>query len=370
MKFCVFCGQEPINKTDEHIIPQWLIELTGDKSRLVNLGYDKSNNFEIRRYSFNSFVFPACSKCNNDYGILEKRAKSIIYKMLTNQKVSAQECSWLLDWFDKVRVGIWLGNYYLDKNWMGINPRFAIGSRIGRYDRFLGIYRTLGLKNHLSFFGTESLSFVYMPSCFNLNINHLSFINVSAFNLFSKELGFPYCKSVKIKDDQTMSLRPCESSGLLSIPQFHEKLLLDGTEIYQPMFFLDTNNDLRDLYFDDYVKNNCIDFEHGIGNIYIIKNGTIEEYPSEPSNKWISRNSGTAYELIRDIPILTINIQNFLFELISYDNNISEDFQSKIEEREKLRELWDNKILRMHKEKLEDVKERQEIIDKVTDSYF
>jgi hypothetical protein len=32
-KVCVFCGEKPTNKTKEHIIPEWLIELTGDINR-------------------------------------------------------------------------------------------------------------------------------------------------------------------------------------------------------------------------------------------------------------------------------------------------------------------------------------------------
>ena len=29
-KFCVFCGNKPKGKNNEHIIPKWLIEFTGD----------------------------------------------------------------------------------------------------------------------------------------------------------------------------------------------------------------------------------------------------------------------------------------------------------------------------------------------------
>jgi hypothetical protein len=36
-KFCVFCGKKPQSKNREHIIPQWLIALTGDPNRDVYL---------------------------------------------------------------------------------------------------------------------------------------------------------------------------------------------------------------------------------------------------------------------------------------------------------------------------------------------
>jgi hypothetical protein len=37
-KFCVFCGEKPENKNKEHIIPKWLIELTGNPNRQANFG--------------------------------------------------------------------------------------------------------------------------------------------------------------------------------------------------------------------------------------------------------------------------------------------------------------------------------------------
>ena len=39
-KICVFCGKKPIEKTNEHIIPLWLIEYTGDPKRKIFLGID------------------------------------------------------------------------------------------------------------------------------------------------------------------------------------------------------------------------------------------------------------------------------------------------------------------------------------------
>ena len=54
-KFCVFCGKKPENKNKEHIIPQWLIKLTGDPNRKINLGVDftafrKNGEFKLREF--------------------------------------------------------------------------------------------------------------------------------------------------------------------------------------------------------------------------------------------------------------------------------------------------------------------------------
>lgn len=37
-KFCVFCGSKPESKNKEHILPQWLLKLTGDPNREIFLG--------------------------------------------------------------------------------------------------------------------------------------------------------------------------------------------------------------------------------------------------------------------------------------------------------------------------------------------
>jgi hypothetical protein len=34
-KFCVFCGESPENKNKEHVIPQWLIRMTGYSKRIA-----------------------------------------------------------------------------------------------------------------------------------------------------------------------------------------------------------------------------------------------------------------------------------------------------------------------------------------------
>ncbi|QJB40178.1 hypothetical protein HF324_20870 [Chitinophaga oryzae] len=43
MKYCIFCGEQPQSKTKEHIIPKWLIEMTGDPNRLTFFGRYRDN---------------------------------------------------------------------------------------------------------------------------------------------------------------------------------------------------------------------------------------------------------------------------------------------------------------------------------------
>jgi len=45
-KYCVFCGKPPSDKNKEHVLPHWLIKMTGDPNRVVNLGFSKSASKE------------------------------------------------------------------------------------------------------------------------------------------------------------------------------------------------------------------------------------------------------------------------------------------------------------------------------------
>ena len=142
-KFCVFCGEKPEQKNAEHIMPKWLIQLTGNPKRKAYFGYQHEiKPYPQRRaFSFDAFKFPSCASCNQKYSGLEATTKSIIEKMLVSDPLSASDINILLDWFDKVRVGLWLGFQYLDKNPAGITPKFYIEKRIGLNDRMLAIFK-------------------------------------------------------------------------------------------------------------------------------------------------------------------------------------------------------------------------------------
>jgi hypothetical protein len=192
-KFCVFCGNKPQKKNNEHILPQWLIELTGDPKRVVRLGDDKTKKgFPTRSFSFDQFKFPSCTSCNEEFSDLETYAKIIVDKIMLLDDLSAAELSVLLDWFDKIRIGIWLGFFYLDKNWAGIKPLFYIRQRMGEHDRLLCIYKASSDRKCLTFVGCDTPLFYYAPCCFTLRINSFYFFNMSYPFLFARRMGLPY----------------------------------------------------------------------------------------------------------------------------------------------------------------------------------
>ena len=115
IRVCVFCGQAPKQKNREHVVPHWLLALTGDPNRKTYLGRNWSHpDLPLRVYSFDSFAFPACESCNHLHSRLESDAKRVLTALLELSAVSGDDLGILLDWFDKVRVGLWLGLLYLN----------------------------------------------------------------------------------------------------------------------------------------------------------------------------------------------------------------------------------------------------------------
>jgi hypothetical protein len=280
MKFCVFCGKKPEEKTKEHVIPLWLIKLTGNPNREVHLGIGSKivsgkREFELRKYAFSSFQFPACKTCNEKFSALEDKVKEIIEKILNKDFLSNQQISILLDWFDKVRTGIWLGGILLDKEFANVKPNFHIKDRIGEKDRCLIVYEMNDDWQGLQFFGTNLPIFSIFPSCFSLGINNYYFLNISTDFLFSMNIGFPFTekRSFRNQDNRTIMAM---NNGLsrIKLPLFRFRYEKPSIEVFQPMIhkkLLLNHEETNDLYNCDYIKSNCLDYSKGIGSIFYIE---------------------------------------------------------------------------------------------------
>ena len=252
-KFCLFCGEPPNDKTREHVLPRWLIALTGDESRTATFGFDLSADVDEpkpRRFAFSQFHFPACKACNNRFGALERLAKPIVVKLLERMSLTPREASTLLDWLDKVRVGLWLGIHQLDKNVEGIRPRFYVEHRVARKDRMLLLGYSLETQKHLSFAGPTLLAFRWLPSAFSLVVNNLFLVNISSDFLLARRLGFPYPQAPGQSLGRYMpdyiALRP--GLGRVLRPIFRGALQFDGIAFHQPIFPLGEYPQCRPLY--------------------------------------------------------------------------------------------------------------------------
>ncbi len=268
-RFCIFCGERPGCKTVEHVIPQWLIHLTGNPHRQVYLGRKwASPKLDKREFSFDSFAFPACDKCNSAFSNLETRAKSIVETILDRGSLTSYHWDTFLDWLDKVRIGIWLGMIYLNQNHLAIAPGFHIGDRLGSKDRFVIVYEIEddGDKG-VGWGNTESPLFGHMPSCFTLIIDNLIFLNASCDFLFSERFGFPFLKNRRHREEGGMWGDLVEGTETLQFPLVRRHFRPGGTQLFQPMFqhnFLQQDNsdpvDVSDLYNTPYVRFHCMDF--------------------------------------------------------------------------------------------------------------
>lgn len=275
---CIFCGFKAENKSKEHIIPRWLLELTGDPNRIANFGLNYSNLLNkdecIRKFNFSSFTFPACSVCNQVYGNdLESSARQIIIKVLNDEDLNESELHVLLDWFDKLRIGLWIGfNIFMKK--LAPTEKFYINERKGLKDRVLLVYKIDNELMGLTFSGHSPL-FSAFPCCFYLRINNYVFVNISKDNLLLEKLGFPFYyneiiqKELAIKFNNMSSGHTQIDNSLLNLYSFscYKKA------IFQPIFKLYPVICSMDI---PYLNNNSINRAAGIGNIFVVHNCAIQ----------------------------------------------------------------------------------------------
>jgi hypothetical protein len=234
-RLCVFCGQKPNAKTREHVVPYWLLEMTGDPTRVVTFGQNFADGKKPIRYSWSNFVAPACDKCNNRYAKLEARVKPSIEALQRRDALTASAYIHLLDWLDKIRIGIWLTRHMLEKHPVMITPNFHISSRVAEKDRMVAVYAFDGMNKGLNLFGSDSLVFNSMPSCFALRINDILLLNISSDFFCSKGCGFPHPNSITV-------LMGGDNEGKIRLDGFsyseNVRRRITGLKLYKPVVWL------------------------------------------------------------------------------------------------------------------------------------
>lgn len=300
MKKCIFCGKPISEKSIEHVIPKWLIELTGDKGRIASFGMDyskilnntiESKDIQRRKYPFLRFTFPACKQCNESYGSdLEAKTKKIMEKILNEQAINVNEIVTLLNWFDKIRIGLWLGYLYYNEQLEEIKPKFYINERIELKDRALFIYKCEENVEGINFVGPGGPLFSMIPSCFLFRINNYFFLNISTDFLLLEDLGFPYPKTIFINENGNQYSNLIVGKNKVN-QNILEKYKIKETSkaIFQPLF--KQHDDICKMK-DSYVCNNSIDQCNGRGCIYIKDNDihkmeNDEEYLLRPNETYI-----------------------------------------------------------------------------------
>ena len=310
-KFCVFCGQKPDSKNNEHILPRWLLELTGDPRREVELGSIWGEKLgRKRKFSFQSFKFPACESCNDEFSKLEGESKCIFQQIFSLGKLRDYQFNTLFNWFDKVRIGLWLAYHYLDQNFFGISPKYHIKDRIGVNDRMLKIYRRDTDWVGLSFSGATTPSFYHTPNCIMLFINNYAFLSASGLGLFSRRIGFPYfTEQFALSLDLDLKCKIAPGLQRIMFPLIKKQFALRGTELYQPIYKKYVYGEASELFQSNYVVERSMDKVNGIGKIFALEKNSYSTYPSTPTEVWIPAHSYTDDQFVKAAAIETLEFQ-------------------------------------------------------------
>lgn len=300
-KFCVFCGKRPRDKNKEHVLPLWLITLTGDPNRIANFGLDFQKK-SARKFAFDELTFPACSECNSKFAVLERGAEQVVRRLLAHKPVDTYDLMLLLDWLDKVRVGLWLGFFYLDKNFSGIEPRFHIIQRLGIYDRMVSIIRLEETLKGLRFVGPMSKFYQLSPTCFGLGVNGLYLLNVSGMSFCSQRLGFPYLRPFNIRKDHQMEVSLHPGSERIMYPVERSNTLPDIVSIYQPVFREFVRSGRQEYLTSEWVKKHTADDERGLGKLFLQRDGSVHPFGDNARTDWCPAKLWKSWQVVGRLP--------------------------------------------------------------------
>jgi hypothetical protein len=323
-KFCVFCGRKPVEKNREHVIPQWLIKHTGKPGRPINLGslHGLYGAETLKTFAFGKLTFPACTTCNRKYGKeLEEVARPVILKLLEAEAVSASDIDVLLDWLDKVRIGLWLGHYYYlsgspyhDTD----RPFMYIDSQVGSADRMLCIYEYEPKRSGISFPGIETRAFGRQPYCFSLTINHLAFFTVAFPFLCSRSMGLPYAGAMYAGLSNRADADIYPGTETIEPPVVDFSFDHRGSTFFQAVRPTGISEALPSLYENDYVHK-LIAPDTGKGPVVFLSNDQLRPYSSEASKEWMPIPKHDPLSLNCLLATQTLWVQDYTLQRFSYE---------------------------------------------------
>lgn len=267
---CVFCGGVPEKKNKEHVVPQWLSKYLGRYKSVCNLG-----RVTDAKIPFSGLTFPACTACNSDDANLEAQAKLVVENLMEAKPVTGMQVSILMDWFDKLRTGIWLGELMLSKQLNAIDPNYYINDRIALKDRMLIIERFDVTGKGLGLAGVDTQMFFYSPNAFQLWMHNILITNASATGIVSGKLGFPHIHPISKTEQKKFIADVLPGRNKTTHPVIMNVDGFNKTVVYQPIF-----KEYQHMQYCDtpYVHNHSYDYDAGVGGIFIQKNNNEIKY--------------------------------------------------------------------------------------------
>jgi len=293
--------------------------LTGDINRKARFGpFLENGKLTHKIFSFDSFTFPSCEKCNNDWALIESQAKIVMKNILSEKSLNCKDFNYLLTWFDKLRIGLWLSSIHMIKNFFGIQPHFYINSGAYTKDRMLLIYKNKNKINNLQTIGTNVPAFQFIPFCFSIIINNFGFINLSKHFLLAKNLGLPYTKEEYLGPNESNIGIMKNGKNKITYPLLEKIYDRNCSEIYQPLILEDHYKSYRNFYSNEYARSLFVNLQKGIGEIFYKNNTNIELYPIKDTKEWIPKKifDLDIVDFIKLIGIQTYEFQNYYIEKV------------------------------------------------------
>jgi hypothetical protein len=184
---CLFCGElfSDQKRNFEHVIPAWLVKEADLSKRTAPIDFpSKQFNAAMSRIGGQ-----ACEACNSGSSDLESRARGAYVKVRDGIELSLPDGRALLDWLDKVRVGLWLWALDVGKDDHAIEPKFRINERMAHKDRILLAtkYAAGAPMRGLAIWGASEY-FVWSPSAIGFLINNIVLVSISSDFLVSRHL--------------------------------------------------------------------------------------------------------------------------------------------------------------------------------------
>jgi hypothetical protein len=247
----------------------------------------RDGTWKRTRLSFSALSVPACAECNSNQSVLEDNAKEVVGRMCDWEAVGAADVDVLLDWLDKVRIGVWYYSLYVAPFAGGVKPKFGVGYRLGTKDRAVVVYRADFKRRGLRAFGCDFPSFQHFPCCFALSVMDTVFCNISFDFLFSERMGFPYALGGEGAERQGETKFYMKAGReRIRLPLIDNMPWKSGVTFWQPCF-LGAVGEATGLYNTRYVKEKCLDPSAGKGLVFMEKGRTLDVYPPGPSTGWV-----------------------------------------------------------------------------------
>ena len=186
-KKCLFCGEAFTGqkKNFEHIIPKWLVAEADLQSRATSVFFP-SKRFAA---AMSRIGLRACETCNSAASSLEAKAQAAYLKIKNGIALDDADGLAVLDWLDKLRVGLWLWLVDAGKADFLAPPKFRINQRTGYKDRIAVIARYPEAPDlrGMAIWGSGHF-FVFAPSCLGFLINNIAMLSLSSDFLLARHL--------------------------------------------------------------------------------------------------------------------------------------------------------------------------------------